>query len=398
MMTDTPQPTQPEEVTVTPPSRPRLERSKDGRILAGVTAALGNRFDVNRWWFRIGLLVLIPFGGLGLLLYLVGWLLIPDEGHRDPALVEWLVRVDRNNATSWIGIGLVVLAGLLVLGWIGALDNGLVWATLLVIAGVLLYRGDIRIGDRGDGQPTEPPPTESPSPPPLAEEDHTETDAAIEGGAGAPPSITMEIEEAPAPPRRSSILGRVTVAIALIVVGGMAVGANAGWIDPSVADYVAAVLGVAGVGLLAGSLWGRSRGLIILGILLLPLLLIARVAPVTLGGDFGNETFRPDTVAELEDTYRLNAGSLRLDLRNLELGGQTVEIDTRVGAGEIVVQLPEGAGIDVTASVGIGELRVLDKVDDGFGLDRAVQLAGEGMILLDVDLGFGSARITQAGR
>ena len=67
-----------------PQTTPRLERLHEGRMFSGLSAGLGRRFGASPWLFRIGFIVLTFFGGLGILLYLAGWLLVPEEGQREP--------------------------------------------------------------------------------------------------------------------------------------------------------------------------------------------------------------------------------------------------------------------------------------------------------------------------
>jgi phage shock protein C len=49
-------------------------------MIAGVGAALAEYFDVDVTIVRIAIAVLTVFGGAGLVLYIAGWLLIPNEG------------------------------------------------------------------------------------------------------------------------------------------------------------------------------------------------------------------------------------------------------------------------------------------------------------------------------
>jgi phage shock protein C len=56
-----------------------LRRSRDNRILGGVSGAIAERFDVDINNVRIAFVVLAVLGGGGALLYAAGWLLIPDE-------------------------------------------------------------------------------------------------------------------------------------------------------------------------------------------------------------------------------------------------------------------------------------------------------------------------------
>jgi phage shock protein C len=56
-----------------------LRRTRDNRILGGVSGAIAERFDVDVNAVRIAFAVLAVLGGGGALLYAAGWLLIPDE-------------------------------------------------------------------------------------------------------------------------------------------------------------------------------------------------------------------------------------------------------------------------------------------------------------------------------
>ena len=55
----------------------RLERPRDGRIIAGVSTGLAQRYDIEVIWIRLAFVILAMFGGTGVLVYLAGWLLIP---------------------------------------------------------------------------------------------------------------------------------------------------------------------------------------------------------------------------------------------------------------------------------------------------------------------------------
>ncbi len=57
-----------------------LRRSFRNRIFAGVCGGLGEFFGINPFWFRLAFLIaLLPGGVPGFLLYLVLWLIIPNE-------------------------------------------------------------------------------------------------------------------------------------------------------------------------------------------------------------------------------------------------------------------------------------------------------------------------------
>jgi len=68
----------------------RLLRLRQGRIVAGVCAGLGAYFGVDVNLVRLAFGVLTVFYGLGILLYLIAWLILPEEGE-DGSIVESFV-------------------------------------------------------------------------------------------------------------------------------------------------------------------------------------------------------------------------------------------------------------------------------------------------------------------
>lgn len=133
---------------------------------------------------------------------------------------------------------------------------------------------------------------------------------------------------------------------------------------------LAAALLVVGAGLLVSSVVGRARSLIVVGALLVPPVLAGQViaaADLPAGvwniesGRVGEITHTPTQVGELDSEYRLAAGSVRLDLSELDtsdaprVGGRsTIEVDVQVGAGEIHVIVPDDAAVTATGRSGIG--------------------------------------------
>ena len=68
----------------------RLLRIRQGRIVAGVCAGLGAYFGVDANLVRLAFGVLTVFYGLGVLLYVIAWLILPEEGE-DGSIVESFV-------------------------------------------------------------------------------------------------------------------------------------------------------------------------------------------------------------------------------------------------------------------------------------------------------------------
>jgi phage shock protein C len=56
----------------------KLYRSREQRMLAGVCGGLAEYFNVDATVIRVLFLVLAVFGGTGLVIYVVMWLIVPD--------------------------------------------------------------------------------------------------------------------------------------------------------------------------------------------------------------------------------------------------------------------------------------------------------------------------------
>jgi phage shock protein PspC (stress-responsive transcriptional regulator) len=62
---------------VSPPPRPRLARSRTGRMLGGVAGGLAEYTGVDAVLWRVAFVALTVAGGGGLLAYALLWLLMP---------------------------------------------------------------------------------------------------------------------------------------------------------------------------------------------------------------------------------------------------------------------------------------------------------------------------------
>ncbi|GII04243.1 PspC domain-containing protein [Planobispora takensis] len=78
----------------------QLRRTRDGRIVAGVAAGLGRYVGIDPNIIRAILAVATIFGGLGVALYAVGWLLLPEEG-KDRSIVQDLIENNKDNP-AWL--------------------------------------------------------------------------------------------------------------------------------------------------------------------------------------------------------------------------------------------------------------------------------------------------------
>ena len=57
---------------------PRLERPRDGRMIAGVCAAIARRFDVSPTLVRVLALLSILLPGPQVVIYVICWIAIPS--------------------------------------------------------------------------------------------------------------------------------------------------------------------------------------------------------------------------------------------------------------------------------------------------------------------------------
>lgn len=92
-----------------------LRRSRDDRVIGGVCAGLGRYLGVDPVLLRIAFVVLAIAGGGGVILYIVGWVLIPEEkpgealGAKPPSSAESLRLIAGG---TLIAVGLLLLLNL----------------------------------------------------------------------------------------------------------------------------------------------------------------------------------------------------------------------------------------------------------------------------------------------
>jgi phage shock protein PspC (stress-responsive transcriptional regulator) len=58
----------------------RLLRLREGRMVAGVCAGIAVHFKVDVGLVRLGFGIFTIFYGIGILIYLVAWAILPEEG------------------------------------------------------------------------------------------------------------------------------------------------------------------------------------------------------------------------------------------------------------------------------------------------------------------------------
>ena len=116
----------------------RLERSRSDRMLAGVSGGLARYFEIHPAVFRVGFVVLTLLGGAGLLIYAAAWLVIPDEGKADSVATAAL-RERRDRPWPLIGLGLLAVAGAILLSRTTLWFDGDAWWLFLIAGAVILW-------------------------------------------------------------------------------------------------------------------------------------------------------------------------------------------------------------------------------------------------------------------
>jgi phage shock protein PspC (stress-responsive transcriptional regulator) len=325
-----------------PPTEPagprRLTRSTTDRMLGGVAGGIGKYFGIDPTLVRIGLVALALFGGTGLIVYAAALLLVPLDDETASAGVS--APRDRN-----VAIGLViafVLVCIVIGGGFGfALGGALAPIGFLALAGLAVWW--FVSGERPSGSP-------------------------------------------------ATVVRRAAIGVALIIgcfalaVGSFLASGLGGGV------VTAAIVIAAGAGLVAAAFVGGARWLVLPALAIALPLAFVSAAGIDLNGGFGERNERPATVAELDAGYRLGAGELVVDLRQIDLPAGDHPLKVRIGAGHALVIVPEDVCVASRAEVGMGGVAVFDR--DGGGIDvdwKDTRQAPKNTprIVLDGDVGLG---------
>lgn len=132
----------------------RLYRSQTDRVLGGVCGGLGAYFNVDPVLLRIAFVILGLVNGIGAVIYLIMWVLVPDEtaqGMASSDVVSANVEDIKNRAkglgesvtgsksqAGLIGLILVVLGALFLLRNLTHVDFWMLFPALLIVAGVYM--------------------------------------------------------------------------------------------------------------------------------------------------------------------------------------------------------------------------------------------------------------------
>jgi phage shock protein PspC (stress-responsive transcriptional regulator) len=376
----------------------RLRRSVTDRHIAGVAGGIARHLDIDPIIVRVALVVGVFFGGAGLLLYVAGWILVPEEGTDDEPL-----GLDRRSRTIALG-GVGVLALIAALGdWAGAFWFPWPLAILAALAVWFLHR---------QGGASRPAPGTAPEPygetyagtyGPEAAAGYGEAYGEQYGAAYGPPAdpgAWSGYARAPHPrnPRkRGPILFLFTLALIALAEGVLGVVDVAG-ADVADSAYPALALGITALMLVVGSVWGRAGGLIALG-LVAALVMAGTTANSRVGEE--DRYFAPASAGEVSETYEFGGGRFTLDLSDVSdvdsLDGREISVDGVGGQVEVIV--PDGMDVAVQAQVLGGDVRVFDRRAEGFDVSLDHFLDGGDDVpdmSIDIDLVAGEVIVREA--
>lgn len=356
----------------------RLRRSRTDRKLAGVAGGLGRHLDIDPTIIRVAFVVLAFFGGAGLLLYGVSWLLVPEDDDR--------ARIDIEPATrSIVLIAFAVVAALMMVG-----DSwgffGFPWPLAVlgvVVLAIMASRQDrqrsgavslTKAGTPLGAQPWQPGPQQvwQPTPQPVWQP--------------GPPVPR---------PYRGPRLFWATAALIAVGLGILRITELAGSDVPNGA-YPALALAVCGGALVLGAWFGRAGGVLFLALLAGIWLGLASVSADGFGR---SEHHAPVTAAAVESSYAIGFGELELDLSDVSdiraLNGRTIRLHGNLGTIDVVVP----AGVDVTATGDIsggGDVDLFGQNQNGDSPRLTREFDG-GLdaphLTIDADLDFGAITV-----
>jgi hypothetical protein len=136
-------------------------------------------------------------------------------------------------------------------------------------------------------------------------------------------------------------------------------------------------------------------------VLSVPLILASAVG-VPLRGETGDFSWTPVSAAAVSSPYQLAAGHGDLDLSAVDPNGGIVHVTAYVGAGQIIVTVPDNVALVVTAHVGVGRMEFTDgSMHSGLDVTRTFSALAsgpsKGTIVLDLKAGAGDVEVQRAG-
>jgi phage shock protein PspC (stress-responsive transcriptional regulator) len=321
-------------------------------MVSGVSGGLGEYFRVDPVIFRVLFAVVSFFGGVGLLLYGLCWLLIPEPDVEISVLDRAVSRLRARRVPPW----LVIFGGALILwiGWFSWWVPGPAFPALLVAAVLAIVLVN-RLGKRGISSEV-----------PDAEQSSAEP--GVYGSTGpliAPLNDTrrsmqewfVEANEAHRKrlQRRRPI--KVAVGLGLVAAWGI-IALFDGFGRVPFPAYLWVGLSVLGTGLVASLLTRRTMLSLLLPIAVLSLIAVGLGGtPASLHDGTGEVGWMPTSASQLHDERQF-AGESTLDLTKIGTLTSTESVTITQAAGEVLLRLPTTMNATVISDVHLGDVRL----------------------------------------
>jgi hypothetical protein len=164
---------------------------------------------------------------------------------------------------------------------------------------------------------------------------------------------------------------------------------------------MALVLIILGLGLVVGAFWGRARWLILVGIVVLPVALAANLIDFPLRGQVGGNYLAPRRASDLNDDYRVLAGSLTLDMTDFDFNPQeSISLPLHMAVADVTISVPRGVGVKLQGHLEAGQVSFFGARREGVDL-RFDEIAGgpalDRELVVDLDAQYGSVNLYRSG-
>jgi phage shock protein PspC (stress-responsive transcriptional regulator) len=359
-----------------------LERTADGRLIAGVAGGLARYLGVDVVLVRLAFVLTAFFGGVGVIAYLLGWVALPVAAPTAPVATR---SRDRKQLLGYALVAVGLFATGARFGW-SVTGEGAFWPLVLITLGAVVLWLRTRDVEDEPASAFVPP---APTPPSTAALPPVPSRAA----AAEPSPAWTAPEPVPEPPRPRSYLGPLTWSCLLILAGVAWLVEAADLVDVDLGVVFALALTLVGAALLTSVWFGRSRGLIALGLLLALIVGAFGLVDVPLEGGIGDPTYRPQSAAALDREYTLAIGNLKLDLSDVDLSGARRRVHAQLGVGEIDVTVPQDVRVVVDGHAGVGGVTAFGTSSDECCPTDVRRVSpgvpGAGTLVLDADVGLG---------
>ena len=350
---------------------PELRRSADDRLIAGIAGGLGDFFRIDPVIVRVGFIVLALFGGVGPVLYLVSWLIVP-LGDSGSILANALRSGARRRFRNLVGIVLIAF-GLFVTAILSrnvfevfakVSSTAPYLALALIVAGIGLVFWPRRPAPPLDtpAEPLAAPTTATVPPPPSAAGSEWPGANLGDEPSQAKPSWPDRRAERRAQRRGQSTVTFLTLAALLVLTGGAILLDRLDLERVLLGEFFAVALLVVAAGLLVSVFVGRNWALIALGVLLLPPLVVFSGSDTSWWSGFGDVETVPEDISSLDRDVKHGIGNLVVDLRSLDrdslrsTGRASIDHNIRLTVGEVTIRIPADLRVRTNASIGAGTM------------------------------------------